>query len=91
MAKKQAVHKTQAVRDYLNVYPAARAKEIAAALKRQGIEITLGDVTAIKKEMYKAAAPLEKPADTLTLDQIKMVAQAIKRIRSRVRTACPSS
>ena len=31
----------------------------------------------------RATAPLPKPANPLTLDQIKMLAQAIKRIRLR--------
>ena len=33
--------------------------------------------------MYETAAPLPKPAEPLTLEQIKMVAQAIRRIRLR--------
>ncbi len=83
MATKQAVNKTQAVLDYLKARPAAMCKEIVAALDKQGIKITLNHVATIKATVYKPAAPLPKPAPPLTLDQIKMVAQAIKRIRSR--------
>ena len=85
MTTKQAVTKTQAARDYLNAHPGARSRAVVAALDEQGIKITSGRVTAIKAMMmYENAAPLvEEPADTLTLEQIKMVAQAIKRIRSR--------
>ena len=42
MAKKQAVSKTQAVRDYLKAHPGAMSKEIAAALTKQGIKINAG-------------------------------------------------
>ena len=102
MAKKSDVNKTQAVRDYLKAHPAALSKEIAAALTKQGIEITPGYVANIKVTISKAhaskkavkkqaaAAPqatppaaVEKPAkagDTLTLDQVKKVAQAISTI-----------
>ena len=88
MAKKQAVSKTQAVRGYLNAHPGAGCREIAAALEEQGIKITFGHVATIKAVLYETAAPtaspvVEKPAGTLTLDQIKMVAQAIKKIRLR--------
>ena len=87
MAKKQAGSKTQAVRDYLNAHPGAGCKEIATALDKQGIKITLGHVATIKAVIYENAAlpAVEKPpvTDTLTLDQIKIIAQAIKRIRLR--------
>ena len=86
MAKKPAVNKTQAVRDYLNAHPGAGCREIATALDRQGIKITLNHVATIKAVLYETPAPpaVEKPpTDTLTREQIKMVAQAIKRIRSR--------
>lgn len=82
MTPQQPVNKAQAVRDYVKAHPAAMCKEIAAALDKQGIRITLNHVATIKATIYKAA-PLPKPADPLTLDQIKMVAQAIRRIRSR--------
>ena len=87
MAKKPAVSKSQAVRDYLNAHPGAGCREIATALDQQGIEITLNHVATIKAIMDEnAASPAtEKPptTDKLTRDQVKMVAQAIKRIRSR--------
>ena len=97
MAPKQAVSKTQAVRDYLSAHPGAGIREIVAALDKQGIKITLSHVATIKAVMYETAAAadtaaesvappvVEKPAtDTLTPEQIKIVAQAIKRIRSRL-------
>ena len=86
MATKQAANKTQAVLDYLKVHPAAPTKDIVAALDKQGIRITLNHVATIKAAMYEAAPPLPKPADPLTLDQIKMVAHAIRRIRLRTET-----
>ncbi len=58
-------------------------KEIVAALNKQGIKITLGHVATIKARAYETAAPLRKPTEPLTLDQLKKVAQALKRIRSR--------
>lgn len=88
MAKKQAVNKMQAVLDYLKAHPAAMCKEIAEALEKQGIKITLGHVATIKMKIeatktaaVEAAAPRGKPTEPLTLDQLKKVAQAITRIR----------
>lgn len=90
MPTKRAVSRTQAVRDYLNAHPGAVASEIVAALDKRGIKVTLNHVATIKmmtdaatKAAAEIAAPREKPADTLTFDQVKMVAQAIKRIRLR--------
>jgi hypothetical protein len=102
MAKKQAVNKTQAVRDYLKAHPGAMSKEIVAALTKQGIKINAGHVANIKTKINKeagtkkavkkavkkaavAAAPavVEKPTkngDTITLEQVKKVAQTIKTI-----------
>jgi len=95
MTTKQTVSKTQAVRDYLIAHPGAGIREIVAALDKQGIKITLNHVATIKSVMYETAADtaadtaappvVEKPAtDTLTPEQNKMVAQAIKRVRSRL-------
>jgi hypothetical protein len=91
MTTKQSVSKTQAVRDYLNAHPGAGSREIIAALDKQGITIAFGHVATIKAVMYENAAPPASPAaekppatDMLTLDQLKKVAQAIKRIRSRL-------
>ena len=56
MATKQAVSKTQAVRDYLNAHPGAGIREIVAALDKQGIKITLSHVATIKAVMYETAA-----------------------------------
>jgi hypothetical protein len=98
MAKKQAVNKTQAVRDYLKSYPGAMNKDIADALTKQGIKINAGHVANIKTKINKArnakkaakqqaaaeavaAAVVEKPTKpngTITLEQIKKVAQTIK-------------
>ena len=83
MATKQAVNKMQAVLDYLKAHPAAMCKEIAEALEKQGIKITLNHIATIKARAYETAAPLRKPTEPLTLDQLKKVAQALKRIRSR--------
>ena len=60
-------------------------REIAEALEKQGIKITLGHVATIKARAYETAASQEKPAEPLTLDQLKKVAQAIKKIRSRAK------
>ena len=95
MAKKQKINKTQAVRDYLKDHPEAMSGEIAAALKKQGIKITPSHVSNIKSKMNKArtakkaakqmpapepAAPVEKAANTVTVEQVKAVAQTIKAI-----------
>ena len=65
MAKKQAVSKTQAVRDYLKDHPGAMSKEIAAALTKQGIKINAGHVANIKTKINKEVATkkaAKKPA-----------------------------
>ena len=56
MAKKQAISKTQAVRDYLKAHPGAMSKEIAAALTKQGIKINAGHVANIKTKINKETA-----------------------------------
>ena len=87
MTVQLVVSKTQAVRDYLNAHPGAGIREIATALDKQGIKIALGHVATIKAVMYETAArsAVEKPAaDSLTREQIKMVAQAIKKVNSRL-------
>ncbi len=83
MATKQGVNKSQAVIDYLKAHPGATPSEIASALSKQGIDITTGYVATVTMQIRSTATPLPKPAEPLTLDQIKMVAQAIKRIRLR--------
>jgi arginine repressor len=108
MAKKQAVSKTQAVRDYLKTQPEATRGEIAAALAKQGIKITPSHVANIKSKLKKmrharravatkpAAAPTPTPAtvaaekptkngDTITLDQIRAVAQTVKAVGGSTR------
>ena len=55
MATKQAASKTQAVRDYLDAHPGAGIREIATALDKQGIKITLNHVATIKAVMYETA------------------------------------
>ena len=82
MARKQAANKAQAVRGYLNVHPKATTKEVVAALDRQGIKVMLNHVATIKMiDDAKKEAAMKKPADTLSLEQLKMLAQAIKRTR----------
>ncbi len=78
----QSVNKTQAVIDYLKVHPAAMSKEVVAALRENGIEISFDQVTRIRMTT-DAALNATALQEKLTLEQIKMVAQAIKRIRSR--------
>ncbi len=51
MAKKQAVNKAQAVRDYLKAHPSTGNKEIAQALTKQGIKISANHVANIKSKM----------------------------------------
>ncbi len=78
----QSVNKTQAVLDYLKAHPRATSKGIVAALRGQGIEVSL-DFAARTKMTTNAATKTAAPLETLTLVQIKMIAQAIKKIRSR--------
>ena len=49
------------------------SREIVAALDQQGISITMGHAATIKATINETAAPpfVQKPADTLTRDQIK--------------------
>ncbi|MGA2061112.1 MAG: hypothetical protein ABSG67_11570 [Thermoguttaceae bacterium] len=51
MAKKPAVNKAQAVRDYLKAHPDTANKEIAEALKKQGIKLSPNHVANIKSKM----------------------------------------
>jgi hypothetical protein len=51
MAKKQAVNKSKAVREYLKAHPKAMSSEIATALTKQGIKITPGYVANIKTKL----------------------------------------
>jgi len=83
MATKYPVTKAQFIRDYVNAHPAAKSTEIAAALNERGLSVAVTYVAAIKTAIYKTI-PLEKPANTLTRDQMKMLAQAIKRINLRL-------
>jgi arginine repressor len=54
MAKKQKVNKTQAVRDYLKENAKATNSEIAAALNKQGINLTANYVANIRTTIKKA-------------------------------------
>ena len=54
MATKQAVNKTQAVRDYLNANPVAVPSEIVAALDERGIKVTPSYVAAIKTQKTRS-------------------------------------
>jgi hypothetical protein len=78
----QSVNKTQAVTDYLKAHPRATSKGIVAALRGQGIEIS-PDFAARIRMTTDAALNTAAPQETLTLDQLKMIAQTIRRIRSR--------
>ena len=96
MAKKPKVNKTQAVRDYLKMHPKATSGEIAAALNKKGIKLTPNYVANIKVTINKARTAkraakqpaavevaVEKPmkgGDMLTLEQVKKVAQVIRRL-----------
>ena len=69
MAKKKTVNKTQAVRDYLKDHPKATSGEIAAALNKQGIKITMNYAANIKTTLKKtrttkkaAKRPTKRPA-----------------------------
>jgi hypothetical protein len=71
---------------YLMSHSAANPSE--SVLNAQNMVTRLADRAALRTEIYEANKPAaaiaaEKPADTLTLDQIKMIAQAIKRVRLR--------
>jgi len=50
MAKKP-VNKSQTVRDYLKTHPSTANKEVAEALKKQGIKISANHVANIKSKM----------------------------------------
>jgi hypothetical protein len=69
------VNKAQAVRDYVKRHPGAVRGEIAAALNKQGIEITPGHVAAIRTKMKKGetakqAAPVAAaPAAPAAVEQ----------------------
>jgi len=58
MAKKRAISKSQAVRDYHKAHPTASNKEISEALAKQGVVVSPNHVATIKtktKTRRKAA------------------------------------
>ena len=95
MAKKPDINKTQSVAEYLKAHPKAKASEIADALTKKGIAITPAHAANIKSKLKsrrkktraqrtEAATPATespaKPSDTITLEQIRRVAQTVKAI-----------
>ena len=64
MAKKPAVSKTQAIRDYLNVHPGAGCREVVAALDKQGIKVTLGHVATVKEVIDAAKEAASESAES---------------------------
>jgi hypothetical protein len=91
---KPEVNKAQAVRDYFAANPTAGPTAVVAALKKQGVDVAPNYVAAIKGRLSKtgtakklpAAAvvvpvAVEKPVTnggTITLEQVKQVAQTVK-------------
>jgi len=59
MAKKK-VNKTQAVREYLKAHPRAKSPEIAEALTKEGIKITVGHVSNIKSKIKRRRRAVKK-------------------------------
>ena len=104
MTKKPKVNKTEAVRKYLAAHPEAKSGEIAAALTKQGIKITPSHAANIKTKIKKTrtakkaavvevAAPtaVEKPVkagDSVTIEQVRAVAQAVKVLGGADRLNC---
>ena len=86
MAITSKVDKLQAMLNYIKAHPGAMSSELAAAMSKRGIAITTDYAATITMQIRSTAAQLPKPAEPLTLDQIKMLAQAIKRIRVRSET-----
>jgi hypothetical protein len=65
MARTKGVNKSQAVRDYLNENPKAKAKEVVKALAGSGITVNDGLVYSVKggmKERKKRKARVVKAA-----------------------------
>ena len=82
MAKKPKISKTQAVRDYVTTHPDAMSGEIAAALNKKGIKITVGHVANIKTKLNKEAHVTKKTA--------KKPAKKATRKRAPVEAAAPA-
>ena len=61
-SEKPAVNKKQAVRDYVIAHPDASPKDVAAALKEQGIDVSPNTVSTVKWELKKDAAAKKSPA-----------------------------
>ena len=59
MAKKGSVNKTKAVMDYWNQHPKATAAEVAEAMKKQGVEITVNHIYGIRNKSKKKAGAKE--------------------------------
>lgn len=62
MAKKQAVNKAQAIRDYFAANPNAKGIEVVAALKEKGIKVAPAQVSNIKTAGMKKGKQGRKPA-----------------------------
>tara|TARA_R110002049_G_scaffold72490_1_gene186946 strand:- start:39391 stop:39729 length:339 start_codon:yes stop_codon:yes gene_type:complete len=53
MAKKKSVNKSKAIRDYYAANPKAKPLEVAAALKKSGIDVTPAFVSTIRSTSKK--------------------------------------
>ena len=78
MAKKQRVNKTQAVRDYLKAHRGAKSSEIAEALTKQGIKITVGHVANIKSKKRRRAVKAVVEKRGVGIPEIKAALALLK-------------
>jgi len=63
MAKKSAgPNKSQAIRDYYAAHPSAKPKEIAAELKKQGVDVTPAFISTIRSTTMKKKKKTTKTA-----------------------------
>ena len=70
MAKKKAkssINKSQAIRDYLAKKPKAAPKEVIAALKENGVEVSVGLVSNVKYSKKRPKKAVKKKVSVKTV------------------------
>lgn len=71
------VNKSEAIRSYLKANPNAKNKDVIAALKEQGIEVTASSVSVMKRGTKKKAEG-QSEGGAVGLTQIRAAAAFIK-------------
>jgi hypothetical protein len=75
MAKKQTVNKSQTVKDYVKAHPKAKAGEIAAALNKKGVDISVSYVANIKTKLNKVRKAKKAPQKAEVVESVEPVVE----------------